>query len=136
MILYVIVAVVVAFASSVQTGRALKFAFGLFVFGFIVLAVINYFMMPAITIPNMLLINLITAIVLAPALTAILKPNNFMEKKLFIPLFSIFGLGLLLFIAVIITGFTVLDNAHNTITVNEESEAKPLSKDETPITVA
>ncbi|WP_229720202.1 DNA-binding protein [Oceanobacillus neutriphilus] len=137
LILYVIGAAVAAVTSSVPTGRVMKFAFGLFIFGFIVMAVINYFTMPAITIPNMLVINLITAIVLIPALVAMLKPkNNFMEKKLFIPLFSIFGLGLLLFIAVIITSFTVLDNAHNTITVNEEAEAKPLSKDETPITVA
>lgn len=136
LILYVVGAVIIAAVSSVSTGRVFKFAFGLFIFGFIVMVIINYFMMPAITVPNMVLINLITAIVLLSMLMTVLKPNNFMEKKVITPLAGIFGLGLVVFIAVIITSFTALDNAHNTITVSEESEAKPLSKDETPITVA
>ncbi|MFD1067531.1 DNA-binding protein [Oceanobacillus locisalsi] len=136
LILYMIGAGIIAAVSSVSTGRVLKFALGLFIFGYIVMAIVNYFVMPAVTVPNMLLINLITAIILLPMLLFVLKPKHFMEKKVVTPLAGMYGLGLIILVVSIITSFTVLDNANNTITVHEEPEAEPLSKDETPITVA
>ncbi|GAB2543675.1 hypothetical protein GCM10026983_12450 [Gracilibacillus alcaliphilus] len=100
------------------------------------MVMINYFVMPTITVPNMLMINLIVAIILVPVLIFLLQPNKLIEKKVLTPLAGIYVLGLLTFIVVIVAGFAVLGSSQKTIKVSEEAEAEPLSKDETPITVA
>lgn len=136
LILYVIGVLIVAITSSASTRRILKFAVGLFIFGYIVLTAANYFIMPAITVPNMLIINLITSIIFIPLLLFMIQRKQVMEKKVVISLTGMYSLGFIALIAVIISSFAVLGNAQKTITVSEEAEAKPLSKDETPITVA
>lgn len=135
-ILYLLCVIVTMTVSSLRPKRVLNFALCLFVFGFIIMVMINYFVMPTITVPNMLMINLIVAIILVPVLIFLLQPNKLIEKKVLTPLAGIYVLGLLTFIVVIVAGFAVLGSSQKTIKVSEEAEAEPLSKDETPITVA
>ncbi|MFC4404785.1 DNA-binding protein [Gracilibacillus xinjiangensis] len=134
MILYL--AGVIITVSFSKAGSAKNFKKGLLLFfaGYIVTAVIFYFTLPTITVPNMLIANTIIAIVLLPLF--LYTPGEKVETRILTPVISIITLAIISIVAVIITGFTSLDEAHNSITVKEEEEAKPMTKDETPITVA
>ncbi|WP_066192654.1 MFS transporter [Gracilibacillus timonensis] len=136
LILYVLGVIVTTVVTSFPTKKVFKFALGIFIFGFIIMAIINYFAMPTITVPNMLTINVIVAVILIPLYLFVLQPNKLVEKKVLRPLVGIFSLAIIAIIAVVITSFVTLDNAQQTISVSEEEEAEPLTKDETPITVA
>ncbi|OQM44712.1 DNA-binding protein [Anoxybacillus sp. UARK-01] len=122
--------------SSVKKVRALKLGAILFVVGYVITAVIFYFLMPTITVPNMLLANLITAGVLLPLLLYAVRPDQKFEARVATPIMFLFGLGLVGLLVTFVLGFTALGTAHETITYQEKDEAEPLSKEETPIAVA
>ncbi|WP_130859764.1 DNA-binding protein [Gracilibacillus phocaeensis] len=136
LILYVVGVIVTTVVTSFSTKKVFKVSLGIFIFGFIIMVIINYFAMPTITVPNMLTINIIVAVILIPLYLFLLQPSKLVEKKVFMPLMGIAALGLIAIIVVVITSFVTLDNAQQTISVSEEEEAEPLTKDETPITVA
>ncbi|WP_018934067.1 hypothetical protein [Gracilibacillus lacisalsi] len=136
MLLYVVGLIITVSISSLNASRIMKHGLIIFVIGYVITGVIFYFMMPAITVPNMLIANLIVAVVLLPLLLYVIQPGEKVETKVLSPLIFFFGVGLIGVIVVIILGFTTLDEAHQSITVQEEEEAEPLTKDETPITVA
>ncbi|WP_163579465.1 DNA-binding protein [Gracilibacillus saliphilus] len=136
MLLYVVGLIITVSISSLNASRIMKHGLIIFVIGYVITGVIFYFMMPAITVPNMLIANLIVAVVLLPLLLYVIQPGEKVETKVLSPLIIFFSVGLIGVIVVIILGFTTLDEAHQSITVQEEEEAEPLTKDETPITVA
>ncbi|WP_208586321.1 DNA-binding protein [Gracilibacillus suaedae] len=136
MLLYVVGLIITVSISSINASRIMKHGLIIFVIGYVITGAIFYFMMPAITVPNMLIANLIVAVVLLPLLLYVIQSGEKIETKVLSPLIIFFGVGLIGVIVVIILGFTTLDEAHQSITVQEEEEAKPLTKDETPITVA
>ncbi|MFD2655985.1 DNA-binding protein [Gracilibacillus thailandensis] len=136
MLLYVVGLIITVSISSLNASRIMKHGLIIFVIGYVITGVIFYFMMPAITVPNMLIANLIVVVVLLPLLLYVIQPGEKVETKVLSPLIIFFGVGLIGLIVVIILGFTTLDEAHQSITVQEEEEAEPLTKDETPITVA
>ncbi|UOQ85363.1 DNA-binding protein [Gracilibacillus salinarum] len=136
MIGYVIGLILTVSISKSNASRIMKHGMILFITGYFLTAIVFYFIMPAITVPNMLAANLIIAAVLLPLFLYVIRPGEKQETRVVRPIFFFFTIGLIAMIVVIIAGFTTLDEAHQTITVSEEEQAKPLSKDETPITVA
>lgn len=136
MILYVVGLIITVSLSSSNTSRIMKHGLIIFVIGYVITGIIFYFGLPAITVPNMLIANLIIAVVLLPLLLYVIQPGEKVETKVLKPIIVFFSAGLIGMIVVIILGFTTLDQAHQSIPVQEEEEAKPLTKDETPITVA
>ncbi|MGP4040529.1 DNA-binding protein [Gracilibacillus sp. D59] len=136
MILYLVGVIITVSISSLNASRVLKHGLILFGIGYLVTGIIFYLMMPAITVPNMLIANIIVAVVLIPLFLYVIQPGEKAETKVLKPLLLIFSIGLIGMIVVIILGFTTLDEANQRISVQQEDEAKPLTKDETPITVA
>ncbi|QGH34285.1 DNA-binding protein [Gracilibacillus salitolerans] len=136
MILYVVGLILTISISSLNATRIMKHGLIIFVIGYVVTGIIFYFVMPAITVPNMLIANLIVAVVLLPLLLYVIQPGEKVETKVLRPITFFLSVALIGVIVVIILGFTTLDEAHQSISVQQEEEAKPLTKDETPITVA
>ncbi|UOQ48083.1 DNA-binding protein [Gracilibacillus caseinilyticus] len=136
MIGYVIGLILTVSISKSNASRIMKHGMILFITGYVLTAILFYFIMPAITVPNMLAANLIIAAVLLPLFLYMIRPGEKKETRVVRPIFFFFTIGLIAMIVVIIAGFTTLDEANQTIIVSEEEQAKPLSKDETPITVA
>ncbi len=136
MILYVVGLILTVSISSLNATRIMKHGLIIFVIGYVVTGIIFYFVMPAITVPNMLIANLIVAVVLLPLLLYVIQPGEKVETKVLRPITFFLSVALIGVIVVIVLGFTTLDEAHQSISVQQEEEAKPLTKDETPITVA
>ncbi|SFM02488.1 hypothetical protein SAMN04487943_106255 [Gracilibacillus orientalis] len=136
MILYVVGVIITVSISSLNASRIMKHGLIILVIGYLITGFIFYFVMPAVTVPNMLIANIIVAAVLLPLLLYVIQPGEKVETKVLKPITFFFGLGLIGMIVVIILGFTTLDDAHQSISVQEEEEANPLTKEETPITVA
>src|SRR5699024_9188460 len=136
MILYLVGVIVTVSLSSLNATRLMKQALILFVVGYVATGIIFYFAMPAITVPNMLIANIVVALVFLSLSLYVIEQGEKVETKVITPLVSLFSLGLVGLIVVIVLGFTTLDEAQQSINTAEEEEAKPLTKDETPITVA
>ncbi|SER99195.1 hypothetical protein SAMN04487944_114115 [Gracilibacillus ureilyticus] len=136
MIIYFIGVIITVSISKEGTTNILKKGLGWFLVGYAVTAVIFYFIMPTVTVPNMLIANTIIAVVLLPLFLYSIQVGEKAETRKLTPLVALITLAAIGIIIVTIAGFASLDEAHQSIDVSMEEEAKPLSKDETPITVA
>ncbi|SHM90859.1 US12 family protein [Gracilibacillus kekensis] len=136
MILYVVGVILTVSISKLNANRVMKHGLFIFLIGYIMTGIIFYFALPAITVPNMLIANLIVSVIFLPLFLYVIQPGKKVETRVMKPVTGFFSLALIAVIVVIVLGFTTLDEAHRSISVTEEEEAKPLTKDETPITVA
>lgn len=136
MCLYLVGVIITVSFSSLNASRSMKHGLILFAIGYIATGIVFYFAMPAITVPNMLIANLVVAVVLLPLFLYVMQPGEKAETKVVKPLVSLGSAALIGVIVIIVLGFTTLDEAYQSINKNEQEEAKPLTKEETPITVA
>ncbi|ENH97139.1 nucleic acid binding protein [Gracilibacillus halophilus YIM-C55.5] len=136
MILYVVGVIITVSLSSASTSKVMKYGLTLFVVGYILTAVIFYFVLPAVTIPNMLFANLVIAVVFMSLLLFTIQAGEKIETKVKRPIVILFSAVIISVIVVVVAGFMSLEKAHQSITTSEEDEAEPLTKEETPITVA
>ncbi|KAB8131314.1 DNA-binding protein [Gracilibacillus oryzae] len=136
MILYLTGVIITVSLSKENTTSVFRRGLVLFVTGFIITAAIFYFTMPTISVPNIIIANTVIAIILLPLFLYSIKPGEKAETRKVMPLISLITIAVISIIVVIITGFVTLDEAHKSIHTSLEEEAKPLTKDETPIAVA
>lgn len=136
MILYVIGLLVIVIRSKQGSSVMFKNGMILFIVGYVITFVIFYFALPAITVPNMLIANTIIAILLLPILLVATKTDKKVETRLAVPITTLLSLSVIAIIVVIFVGVASLDNSYESIAKAEQEEAKPLAKDQTPITVA
>lgn len=136
MILYVIGLLVIVIQSKKSAGLMFKNGMILFIAGYVITFIIFYFALPAITVPNMLIANTVIAIILLPILLMATKTDKKVETRLTVPITSLLSFAIIAIIVVVIVGVASLDNAYESISKAEQEEAKPLTKDQTPITVA
>lgn len=136
MILFMVGVIITVTVSKLNASRLFKQGLILFIVGFVITAIVYYFVMPTITVPNMLIANTIIAIVLIPLYLYMIQPGEKAETSVLRPVISILGLAVIAIVVVMIVSITSLDEAHDSISTAEQEEAKPLSKEETPITVA
>ncbi|WP_058306898.1 hypothetical protein [Gracilibacillus massiliensis] len=136
MILYVVGVILTVSISKLNATRVMKHGLFIFVVGYLTTGIIFYFALPAVSVPNMLIANLVVAVIFLPLFLYVIQPGKKVETRVMKPIIGFFSLAFIAVIVVIVLGFTTLDEAHQSISVTEEEEAKPLTKDETPITVA
>lgn len=136
MILYVIGLLVIVIQSKKSAALMFKNGMILFIAGYVITFIIFYFALPAITVPNMLIANTVIAIILLPILLMATKTDKKVETRLTVPITSLLSFAIIAIIVVVIVGVASLDNAYESISKAEQEEAKPLTKDQTPITVA
>ncbi len=136
MILYLIGFIAIITISKEKASNLMKKGILIFVFGYVFTGIVFYFLMPTITVPNMLYANIIVSLILLPLLIYNFNKEKQVEKQSIIVFSTITIVALLSVIVVIIVSVVSLDEAHQSITVSEQEQAKPLTKDETPIVVA
>ncbi|CDQ21425.1 hypothetical protein SAMN05192559_11044 [Halobacillus karajensis] len=116
--------------------KIMKTMAGVMVFGLILVFFVVYAFMPTITVPNMLVLNIIVAVLLVPLVYGGAKvPVQYQTMHR-----SLSGI-IVLVVAVAILGTFVysilaLQVSHDSIVKSEEEEARPLNEDNTPIAVA
>ncbi|WP_099157649.1 ECF transporter S component [Virgibacillus ndiopensis] len=137
-ILYFVLAAIIVAKNNKNRKTTLKTAVILFVLLFIVGGVINYILLIPITVPNMVIANIAIAVIGIFLLYGITSAT---EKKKKTGAYEA-ALGLIILLGIIaipglfILGITTLDNTYESINKHEVKEAKPLNKDDTPITVS
>ncbi|WP_117169244.1 DUF2304 domain-containing protein [Paraliobacillus sediminis] len=113
-----------------------KYGVSIFIIGFILFSIVIYAIMPAITIPNMLLSNLLVGVITTASLLVMIGEVGGYKA----PQNSIIGFVFILVIValpiVFIAGFFALDDSYESIDKEEQDQSEPLSKEDTPIAVA
>lgn len=123
----------IKYRPNIKTIKQLSLLFG---FTIILIYIAIYFVMPSIIVPNMLLLNIITTIILMPIGYFLLKGKAIASKQE-----RLGGIILAIIIICAIPGVYIyslftLDTAHDSIDIEIKDQAEPLSKDDTPIAVA
>lgn len=113
-----------------------KYGVSIFIIAFILFSIVIYAIMPAITIPNMLLSNLLVGVITTASLLVMIGEVGGYKA----PQNSIIGFVFILVIValpiVFIAGFFALDDSYESIDKEEQDQSAPLSKEDTPIAVA
>ena len=137
-ILYVVSAIILIAKKTKAKKSFIKHAAVIFIGLFIIASVINYVMLLPITIPNMIIANLVIAIIGIFLLYGMTQTPG--KNKRSGPFEATLGLLVIIIVLAIptifVTGIFTLDNSYESISKHEVDEAKPLSKDDTPITVS
>ncbi|CQR46822.1 hypothetical protein BN1058_01097 [Paraliobacillus sp. PM-2] len=107
-----------------------------FVLIFVLLYIVIYFIMPSVIVPNILVLNIIAACITVPLMYLLLMGGNVAIKTRHTGVFAIIGFLILSIPAIYVYGLFSLDNVHDSIQTEERDQAKPLSKNDTPIAVA
>ncbi|WP_077324520.1 Yip1 family protein [Virgibacillus siamensis] len=137
-ILYAVFAGIIIASSKTAKSRTSKIAGLIFIVLFIIGGILNYIILLPITIPNMVIANIVMAAIgtfLLYGMTA----TKFQKKVR--GTYEAAG-GFLILLAVIavpgifIMGILSLDNTYESIAKKDVEEAKPLDKDTTPIVVS
>ncbi|WP_188455158.1 YIP1 family protein [Virgibacillus oceani] len=137
-ILYFVLAAIIIVKTK-NSKSTLKTAVAIFILLFIAGGVANYILLIPITIPNMIIANLVIAllgILMLYGITAMNLEKKKMPGNYEAALGLIILLGIIAIPGVFILGITTLDNTYESINKQEVEEAKPLNKDDTPITVS
>ncbi|RDW20333.1 DNA-binding protein [Oceanobacillus arenosus] len=136
-ILFFIVALYFVFKNK-DRATTLKGIGIVFIILFIVEAVIVYFAMPAITIPNITIANLIIGFVGMLSLYGITMTQPFTKasRQLDSVAIIIVIVAILAMPAFFVLGIFALNDTYDSIAKNEVPEAKPLDKSATPIVVS
>ncbi|WP_079525269.1 DNA-binding protein [Halobacillus hunanensis] len=135
-LLFLLLTIIAALQNKNKAKGIIQGAFGLFVIGYIIVLIITYIWMPAITVPNMLLMNAVVAIILAPAMYV--GAGTVIDKKTIhksTPAI-VFFITALAIAAIFVIGIFSVNQTYNSISKQEAGEAKPLNEENTPISVA
>ncbi|WP_226585610.1 DNA-binding protein [Halobacillus litoralis] len=135
-LLFLILTIIVYSKNRMRRKKILKTALGTFVFGLILMTGVVYAFMPTITVPNMLILNIIVAVLFVPLVYGGAKvPVQYQTAHR-----SLTGLVMLVAAAAVIGVFVysilALQDSYDSITKSEEEEARPLNEENTPISVA
>lgn len=137
-ILFAILAIFLIIKNKRLRKTTIQLAAFIFIGLFIIVSIINYAMLLPITALNMVIANLVIAIIGVFLLYGMTRTPG--KNKRSGPFEA--TLGLLIIIAVLaipttlIIGIFTLDNSYESISKHDVEEAKPLNKDDTPITVS
>ncbi|WP_430788207.1 DNA-binding protein [Virgibacillus flavescens] len=137
-ILYVIISVLLISKNKKKRMMIFQQAAIIFAALFITTSIVNYVILLPITIPNMVIANIVIAIIGIFLLYGMTQTPG--KTKRNGPIEA--ALGLLIIIAVLavptvfVLGIFTLDDSYESINQQEVEEAKPLNKDNTPITVS
>lgn len=134
-ILYVILAGIMIVKNRKGT---FEYALLIFILLFIFGGIINYIALIPITVPNMVIANIVMAIVGIFLLYGITSAKAKKEKmgSYEAVLGLIIVLGILAIPTVFVLGIFTLDDSYQSIEKQDVGEAKPLNKDKTPIAVS
>lgn len=138
LIMYVVFSIIFIVNNKKKRKVTIQQAAFIFVALFIIASIVNYIILLPITIPNMVIANLVMAIIGIFLLYGMTQAPG--KNKRSGPYEA--ALGLLIILAVLavpsvfVLGIFTLDNSYQSISKNEVEEAKPLNKDATPITVS
>ncbi|UOR10530.1 DNA-binding protein [Halobacillus amylolyticus] len=135
-ILFLLLTIIAAIQNKTKSKGILQGSFGLFIIGYIIVLIITYVWMPAITVPNMLLMNALVAIILGPAMY--IGSGAVFDKKTAYKSTPaiVFFITALAIVAVFVVGIFSVNQTYDSISKQEEGEAKPLNEENTPISVA
>ncbi|MBH0231708.1 DNA-binding protein [Halobacillus yeomjeoni] len=135
-LLYFLLVLIAAFKNRMRKKMIWKNALGLFVFGTVIMSIVVYVFMPPITVPNMLLLNVVVAVILVPAVYGGARIPVRYETAYQ----SLSGIVLLVvalsIIGVFVYSIFALEDSYESIPKSEEEEARPLNEENTPISVA
>lgn len=138
--LYAILSIILIVKNKKVRKISIQYAIFILIALFIIASILNYVMLIPITIPNMVIANLVMAIIGVFLLYGMTQTTIGKKKKRSGPFEA--TLGLLVIVAVLaiptifVLGIFTLDNSYQSISKHEVEEAKPLNKDDTPITVS
>ncbi|WP_106494626.1 DNA-binding protein [Lentibacillus sp. Marseille-P4043] len=136
-IMYFVLAGIIIAKNSHRKGTMTSALF-IFIFLFIIGGLANYMILLPITVPNILIANIVIAIVGIFLLYGITATK--LKKKKIGSYEAVLGaiiiLGILAIPTVFVLGIFTLDDTYESINKQEVTEAKPLNKDDTPITVS
>ncbi|RCW71905.1 APC family permease [Saliterribacillus persicus] len=135
-ILYLLCFVVIVLITKKGKNRAMRLGSIILVIGFVLSGLLIYLIMPAITVPNMILANVIHAFIFISLLFLSLNGGKKVETRVTRPVVLILSLTVLAVPVFLIIGVATLDESYNSIKKQEMEVAEPLTKDETPITVS
>ncbi|PAV28085.1 DNA-binding protein [Virgibacillus profundi] len=137
-ILYFIIALYFIGKNKKQRVTTIKAVALIFAILFIIGAIIIYILMPAITIPNITIANLIIGFVGMLGLYGLTTSQPFTKssKNFDVVTGGIILLAVIAIPAFIILGIFALGDSHDSIVKEEVEEAKPLDKDASPIVVS
>ncbi|ASK61118.1 DNA-binding protein [Virgibacillus phasianinus] len=137
-ILYAVLSIILIFNKKKAKTLTAKFALFIFIVLFIIASIVNYIFLVPITLPNMIIANLVMAVIGILLLYGMSHTPG--TKKRSGPFEATLGLLIILAVLAIptifVTGIFTLDNSYESISQKEVEEAKPLSKEDTPITVS
>ncbi|MFD2923396.1 DNA-binding protein [Halobacillus naozhouensis] len=134
--LFFLLTVIAALQNKNKAKAIIQGAFGLFIIGYIIVFIITYIWMPAITVPNMLLMNAVVGIILGPAMyvgSGTVFNKNTIHKSTPAIVFFITALAI---VAIFVVGIFSVNQTYDSISKQEAGEAKPLNEENTPISVA
>ncbi|ASN06927.1 DNA-binding protein [Virgibacillus necropolis] len=139
-ILYVVLSIILIVKNKIKKKRKITTQHAAFIFAllFIIASIANYFILLPITIPNMVIANLVIAVIGIFLLYGMTQTPG--KNKRSGPFEAALGLVVILAVlalpTIFVLGIFTLDNSYESINQNEVEEAKPLSKDDTPISVS
>ncbi|UOQ44529.1 DNA-binding protein [Halobacillus salinarum] len=116
--------------------QLLQTALGLFVASFILVVIGVYAFLPPMTIANLIILNAVDAVILTPLLYLGARSQiqyRGLHKSITGLVFLVMALAI---VGIFIAGIVSLDDVYQSIDKQEESEAKPLNENNTPISVA
>ncbi|MGP4062815.1 DNA-binding protein [Halobacillus sp. H74] len=135
-LLFLILTAIAYYKNRMRRKKILKAAMGIFIFGFIVMAIVVYTFMPTITIPNMLIMNIVVAILFVPLVYGGSKiPVQYQTAHRSLTGVIVFAVAVAV-IGVFVYSIFALQDTYDSISKSEEAEARPLNEDNTPISVA
>ncbi|RLL40379.1 DNA-binding protein [Oceanobacillus piezotolerans] len=137
-ILYFIISLFLILTTKKTRLTTIKAVIFAFIILFILNAVVVYLTLPAITVPNMAILNLGVAFIGMIGIYSFTLTKPFIGANIKFDTISvgIIAVSILALIVFSILGISALNNSYESIAKQEVEEAKPLDKDATPIVVS
>ncbi|KGX91124.1 membrane protein [Pontibacillus halophilus JSM 076056 = DSM 19796] len=135
-VLFAVLAVVAIMKNALRRKALIQNSLTLLIIGLILMFVIVYVFMPVMTMPNLLLLNTVVALLLTPLLYVGSRINvqyQTLHRSLTGVLIILVALS---FVGMFVYNFFALGDSYDSIPKQEEEEAKPLNEENTPISVA
>jgi hypothetical protein len=135
-LLFLTLSIIVYWKNRMRRKKIMKTTIGILIFGIILMFFVVYAFMPTITVPNMLILNIIVAVLFVPLVYGGAKvPVQYqtMHRSLSGIIVLVVAIAV---IGVFIYSILALQDTYDSISKTEEEEARPLNEDNTPIAVA
>ncbi|MYL51389.1 DNA-binding protein [Halobacillus litoralis] len=135
-LLFLALSIIVYVKNRMRRKKIMKTTVEVLIFGIIVMFFVVYAFMPTITVPNMLILNVIVAVLFVPLVYGGAKvPVQYQTMHRSLSGIVILGVAVAV-IGVFIYSILALEDSYESISKSEEEEARPLNEENTPISVA